>query len=83
VTAEDLIAHFKVARAQYRQKRRAEEDYDRVYLWDDLKKHVAAFLDDKDPKRQVITDGQLWDAEVPAEREALLAKVAERLHGKS
>ena len=61
--------------------RRAEEEADgdagRVYEWDDLKTHVAAFLDGVDAKRQVITDQQVLEAVATD----LLTDIAKRLKG--
>jgi len=75
MTAQEIIDSLKHARADYHQRRAADEYQDRECLWDSLPNHIAAYLDQVDSKRQVITDQQVFDAIA----EALLTEIAERL----
>lgn len=70
MTAQEIIDSFKHQRASYRQLRAdrmarvlAVDDTDnRIYLWDDMRKHIAYYLDAVDAKRETITDEQLAEA---------------------
>ena len=62
MTAQEIIDHFKVERRSFQMMSEQNADADRTYLWDDMRTHASAFLDQVDPKRQIIVDEQLHEA---------------------
>jgi hypothetical protein len=78
VTSQEIIDSFKQERRRFGQMRAdpAIVPDDSQVRWDSVFAHVKDYLDQVDPKRAVITDGQLLEAVA----RATLEDAAERLH---
>lgn len=64
MTPQEIIDHFQHERTRFR-RMRADQDIvpaDSSVRWDSLSNHIHDYLDQVDPKRQWITDPQLYEA---------------------